>query len=152
MNSKNSSSSSSFTTDLFGSINPSASSSSGIFDAIFAPSSSKVLGRDFLLSSGKTEQKEGKLTGKTGSDSDITGQKIHVPLNEDGTPLYGEKVHPCHYSSSIYYGGQDFYSNPKSNQSSSSSVYSSSTFCKKEGEDDSNSVSRGNWWQGSLYY
>ncbi|XP_047335413.1 uncharacterized protein LOC124938937 [Impatiens glandulifera] len=125
MNSKNSSSSSSFTTDLFGSINPSASSSSGIFDAIFAPSSSKVLGKDFPLS-GKTEQKEGKLTGKHGSDSDITGEKINVPLNEDGTPLYGEKVHPCHYSSSIYYGGQDVYSNPKSNQSSSS-VYSSST-------------------------
>ncbi|XP_047336872.1 uncharacterized protein LOC124940401 [Impatiens glandulifera] len=149
MNSKNSSSSSSFTTDLFGSINPSASSSSGIFDAIFAPSSSKVLGRDFPLS-GKTEQKEGKLTGKTDSDSDITGEKINVPLNEDRTPLYGEEGHPCHYSSSIYYGGPDLYSNPKNNQSSS--VYSSSTFCKKEGEDDSNSVSRGNWWQGSLYY
>ncbi|KAM3236117.1 hypothetical protein P3L10_016154 [Capsicum annuum] len=57
-----------------------------------------------------------------------------------------EKVEaPCNLRSSIYYGGQDVY--PQTNQTTGSH----NNTVKKDG-DGSNSASRGNWWQGSLYY
>ncbi|XP_048325545.2 uncharacterized protein LOC125421264 isoform X2 [Ziziphus jujuba] len=62
-----------------------------------------------------------------------------------------ESAEPCYFSSSIYYGGQENYS-PRTRATESQNVF------KKDGSDDdpngnnSNSASRGNWWQGSLYY
>nr|DAD26570.1 TPA_asm: hypothetical protein HUJ06_028038 [Nelumbo nucifera] len=77
----------------------------------------------------------------------------HGILNKDRNSIYqGETVEPCCLSSSLYYGGQEVYT-----QSSSSRVSESKPIFKKDGEDDPNgnnlnSASRGNWWQGSLYY
>ncbi|WJX68913.1 hypothetical protein P8452_53236 [Trifolium repens] len=69
--------------------------------------------------------------------------------NKDMSYIYQEqKVQPCHLSSSIYYGGQDIYSHPSSTRDSGLN----NTYKKDDGEDDSGSASRGNWWQGSLYY
>ncbi|XP_028962238.1 uncharacterized protein [Malus domestica] len=59
-----------------------------------------------------------------------------------------EATDPCNLSSSIYYGGQENYS-PRTGTTESHQHHTS----KKDGsEDDANSASRGNWWQGSLYY
>jgi len=148
-----SSSSSSFTSDLFGSMDSSASSSSSIFDSIFAPSS-KVLGREPLRSEA-VEKKQDTANQVWGSkprgqdmiprSSEGEYQSLH---NKDSNPYYQEQsVQPCHLSSSIYYGGQDVYSHPQNTQASGYS-----TFNKEGGEDDSDSASRGNWWQGGLYY
>ncbi|KAL2940444.1 26 kDa periplasmic immunogenic protein [Bienertia sinuspersici] len=52
---------------------------------------------------------------------------------------------PLYYTSSIYYGGQDEVYSPTTRPSESH-------FKKSEQDDDPNSASRGNWWQGSLYY
>ncbi|CAK8541766.1 unnamed protein product [Lathyrus sativus] len=149
--SSSSSSSSSFTSELFGSIDfhPS-SASSGIFDSIFSPSS-KVFGRESLHSA---------LNGKTsteGSNSKIVTQdymskgsegETENKKSKDMSYLYQEQIQPCQLSSSIYYGGQDVYFHPQSTRGSESN-----TMYKKDGgEDDSGSASRGNWWQGSLYY
>ncbi|CAN4116013.1 unnamed protein product [Withania somnifera] len=118
-----SSSSSSFTSDLFGSKDSSASSSSAIFGSIFSSPSKEVL----LLAL--------KLPARPAQ-------------NKQPSSFYqNEKVQPCHLSSSIYYGGQDVYSFPQNNLNSTCP-----TFNKDNGEDDSGSASRGNWWQGSLYY
>ncbi|XP_059667871.1 uncharacterized protein LOC132313207 [Cornus florida] len=147
-----SSSSSSFTSDLFGSKDSSASSSSGIFGSIFAPSS-QVVGRESVRS--------GLVEKKQDSASQVWNDKLGPPVtnrnssegegqstpNRDMNFYQEEKVQPCHLSSSIYYGGQDIYSYPKSSQSSGLT-----TFNKEGGEDDSGSASRGNWWKGSLYY
>ncbi|CAI9091585.1 OLC1v1026654C3 [Oldenlandia corymbosa var. corymbosa] len=73
-------------------------------------------------------------------------------VNAERNSVYqNESTEPCYFSSSIYYGGQEVYSpagqttNPPPN------------FKKDGGDDDPNgnnssSASRGNWWQGSLYY
>ncbi|KAK7286847.1 hypothetical protein RJT34_22148 [Clitoria ternatea] len=111
---------SSFTSELFGpkeSFHP--SSSVGIFGSIFSPPSSKVFGRESLRS-----ETSGKFTNETWSSksgihdfskgNDGEAQKT---ANKDMSSIYqDQKVHPCHLSSSIYYGGQDIYSQPQSIQ------------------------------------
>ncbi|XP_056847080.1 uncharacterized protein LOC108815000 isoform X2 [Raphanus sativus] len=133
-----SSSSPSLTSELFGSRdNPSSSSSSGFFGSIFAPPSHKVMGQETVTGGGWNDK-----SSKTG-DAD---------RNREEQDNYGsvyhqeqERVQPCHLSSSIYYGGPDVYIQPQNSGLNS-------TTKKEGGEDDSGSASRGNWWQGSLYY
>ncbi|XP_009120432.1 uncharacterized protein LOC103845349 [Brassica rapa] len=125
-----SSTSSSLTTELFGSKDPSPpSSSSGIFSSIF-PHPSKGVARDGPSS------KHG----------------LQAQRRESST-AQEDRVEPCHLSSSLYYGGQDVYSRSTTNQ-----TYPTVRIERpRSGEDDANGqnsqdVSRGNWWQGSLYY
>ncbi|KAG9147893.1 hypothetical protein Leryth_003490 [Lithospermum erythrorhizon] len=144
-------SSSSFTSDLLGSkgsTSSSGSSSSGVFGSIFPPPSSKD---------------GGKVVDKPNQDSAAVYWNSRMGISDDtdmfreaatrGVPntnayYQEEKAHPCHYSSSIYYGGQDVYSRPKNTTQNPSY----SNVKKDNGEDDSEGASRGNWWQGSLYY
>ncbi|KAJ4890463.1 hypothetical protein Rs2_30211 [Raphanus sativus] len=113
------SSSSSFTTHLFGPKEPASSSN---FNSIFPPPSKGTTGNMIILSS-----KHGSL-----------GQR-----NESST---------CNLSSSLYYGGQDVYSGSTSNH-----TYPTVNKSQNRGDDvasgnNSMDASRGNWWQGSLYY
>uniref|UniRef100_A0A2N9HQQ9 Uncharacterized protein n=1 Tax=Fagus sylvatica TaxID=28930 RepID=A0A2N9HQQ9_FAGSY len=154
---KQTASSSSLTCELFGSKESSSSSSSsststtGIFGSMFAPSS-KVLGRESLhseLNGRKQDLPNDSWHAQPGpgqyENPKISDGESQSMPNRDMSSIYPEqRVQPCPLSSSIFYGGQDICSNPQSTQSS---VY------KKDGEeDDSGSASRGNWWQGSLYY
>ncbi|KAM7526402.1 hypothetical protein LguiA_016304 [Lonicera macranthoides] len=145
------SSSSSFTSDLFGSEDSSGSSpSTGIFSSIFAPSP-KVFGMESVGGHEVFEKKQDSPSSvwtikPGGLDGSRQGESQNQQKRESSV-YYEEKVQPCHLSSSIYYGGQDNYSHPKSSQNSGYS-----TFNKDGGEDDSGAASRGNWWQGSLYY
>ncbi|KAK4432333.1 hypothetical protein Salat_0995400 [Sesamum alatum] len=146
---------SSFTYDLFGAKDSSAAaSSSAIFGSIFAPPSRASGGESLHLS--ETEKKNGSgslewsgknaASGSFSGDNNVGGQEHdRSTTRKDMSSYYQEeKVQPFHYSSSIYYGGQDVYAQPQNP--------SSTTFNKDVGEDDSGSASRGNWWQGSLYY
>ncbi|KAK8660375.1 hypothetical protein V6N13_051301 [Hibiscus sabdariffa] len=58
---------------------------------------------------------------------------------------HNETVEPSYLSSSIYYGGQENYS-----------PFNKATIKKEDDPNGNNSsgdgASRGNWWQGSLYY
>ncbi|CAE6249083.1 unnamed protein product [Arabidopsis lyrata] len=125
-----SSTSSSFTAELFGSKDPSPpSSSSGIFSTIF-PHPSKGSGRD----------------GSNSKHGSQAQRRESLNAQED-------RVEPCHLSSSLYYGGQDVYSRSTTNQT----YPAVKNERRRSGEDDANGqnsqdVSRGNWWQGSLYY
>ncbi|KAI5584444.1 hypothetical protein POPTR_006G092400v4 [Populus trichocarpa] len=150
------SSSSSFTSDLFGS-KENSPSSMGIFGSIFAPASPKVLGREslrFEVAEKKQDSADDAWNTKSGTPaSDLTskmneGESQSVP-NKDMSSIYQEqRVQPCHLSSSIYYGGQDIYHHPQTAHTSSINP-----MFKKDGpEDDTGSASRGNWWQGGLYY
>nr|XP_011466517.1 PREDICTED: uncharacterized protein LOC101305189 [Fragaria vesca subsp. vesca] len=148
-----SSSSSSFTSELFGSKDSSSSSSSGIFGAIFAPplNSPKVLSRESL----RSELTRKKYTdqplhfnstqpGDYSNGKAVEGQSTQI---KDSSHYYDQRSQqPCHLSSSIYYGGQDIYHQPQNSQDSYNSTY------KKDGTDDDGTACRGNWWQGSLYY
>ncbi|KAL4620996.1 uncharacterized protein LOC142638189 isoform X2 [Castanea sativa] len=127
---------------LFGPKDPSSASSTGIFGSIFPPPS--TLGRDSFHNQGGS--------GKYGNP-DIIAQSVKDESAGIGTrnsPYQNETMEPCYLSSSIYYGGQENYS-PRTGSTESQKI-----FKKDGGEDDSNnnanSASRGNWWQGSLYY
>ncbi|XP_014492602.1 uncharacterized protein LOC106755017 isoform X2 [Vigna radiata var. radiata] len=133
--------SSSFTSELFGSNQSHKSSATGIFESMFSPPS-KVLGRESLRSEA-SEKTANHISKESGGETQNTAHK-------DMSSIYQEqKVQPCQLSSSIHYGGQDIYSRPKSSQDSE---FNSSMYKKDGVEDDSESASRGNWWQGSLYY
>ncbi|KAL1200568.1 hypothetical protein V5N11_032967 [Cardamine amara subsp. amara] len=133
-------SSSSLTSELFGSRENPSSPSSGIFGSIFPPPS-KVLGRE----STQQETVTGAWNDKTSKTGDVDRSNREQQQENLGSVYQDQKVQPCHLSSSIYYGGPDVYFQPQN-----SSINSPN---KKDGdEDDSGSASRGNWWQGSLYY
>ncbi|CAO2817148.1 unnamed protein product [Amaranthus hypochondriacus] len=105
----------------------SSSSSSTIFGSVFGPSS---------------------MGGERNSGDQI-GNLIKQYASMPGSNSYYQQQtidQPCNFSNSIYYGGQEVYS--PTTRSSESHVF------KKDDKqnDDPNSASRGNWWQGSLYY
>ncbi|KAK6120316.1 hypothetical protein DH2020_046007 [Rehmannia glutinosa] len=154
---------SSFASDLFGAKDSSTTGSpSGVFGSIFAPpakvSNTVVVmvvrfwdGNRCIKSETEKKNNPGNpaWSGKTGvSDSNAVGGEgqNQGTASKDASSYYqDQKVETFHYSSSIYYGGQDVYSRP---QNAQNPVFS--TFNKDGGEDESGTASRGNWWQGKL--
>ncbi|KAL0555610.1 hypothetical protein IC582_009561 [Cucumis melo] len=134
----------SFTSDLFGIRDTSSLSSNHIFGPVFSSSSSfkasqnsEVGGKSHAVSySPKTEGSSKYKECKNGSTSS----------REVGSFYQEQRTNPCHLSSSIYYGGQDIYTDQNPGTGFNSSLK------RDGGEDDSGGASRGNWWQGSLYY
>ncbi|ESW05939.1 hypothetical protein PHAVU_010G005600 [Phaseolus vulgaris] len=150
--------SSSFTSELFGSIkeshhHPSSSAAGGIFGSIFSPpSKTKVLGRESLRSELSRKIANETRSNKIGIQDDFSkgsSSKAQNSVNKDMSSIYqDQRVQPCHLSSSIYYGGQDICPSPQSTHNEGfNSLYQNDV-----GDDDSELASRGNWWQGSLYY
>ncbi|XP_076899696.1 uncharacterized protein LOC143553632 isoform X3 [Bidens hawaiensis] len=138
------STSSSFTNELFGSKDPSASSSSGLFNSIFPPPS-KVHTRDHIRSV-ETDKCCDSSTEQCSTIHSVNNEDRSRNPKTDTSRFYQQETsQPCHLSSSIYYGGQDVYTNPRITTPAHSTQYT------KDGEDDGR-ASRGNWWQGSLYY
>ncbi|KAA8543813.1 hypothetical protein F0562_022010 [Nyssa sinensis] len=161
MENKKQASSSSFTADLFGAketVRP--SSSTGIFASIFPPTS-KVVGRNSTISDltgSWLKQPPGNQVWSTkqGTPDNVVKNREGVSNStpkKESSSMFQERVDTCPLSSSLYYGGQeDMYIHSSSTQSSGSDP----TFKKDEGEDANGNnlqdASRGNWWQGSLYY
>ncbi|XP_009116267.1 uncharacterized protein LOC103841476 isoform X1 [Brassica rapa] len=136
--SSSSSSSSSFD-HIFGPrvSSPPSSSTTGLFNSIFPrPSEKRMLGRqmDFASRGGHVKYQSPSERGERSNKKDK--KSYH---NEETEP-------PCNLSSSIYYGGQE-------NYSSTTTTTKDTMQYKKDGDEgDSKSASRGNWWEGSLYY
>ncbi|XP_076908129.1 uncharacterized protein LOC143564853 isoform X3 [Bidens hawaiensis] len=141
-----SSTSSSFTNELFGSKDSSASSSSGLFNSIFPPPS-KVNTRDYIRSV-ETDKSCESATERCSTIHSVDNEDRSRNPKTDTSRFYQQETsQPCHLSSSIYYGGQDVYTNPRITTKNTPAH----TTYTKDGEDDGR-ASRGNWWQGSLYY
>ncbi|KAJ0084678.1 hypothetical protein Patl1_31234 [Pistacia atlantica] len=155
---QSSSSSSSFTADLFGTKESPPSSSSGIFASILSPpsmgvgrnaSNSEVMGSWQKQHPGNKD----RISSKQGTAASCTGgASCNIPNKNKSFIVQEEIAEPCHLSSSLYYGGQDIYSHSPSTRAAGSYP-----LFKKDGEEDdpngnSHGASRGNWWQGSLYY
>ncbi|XP_050209269.1 uncharacterized protein LOC126659977 isoform X1 [Mercurialis annua] len=149
MENKRQSTGSSSLDHLFGPKDSSAaSSSSSVFGSIFS-SPSTGLGRDSagIMGNQAGNSKYGNSANYSQSNKGGNG-KDSSPSN-----YQNETAEPCYFSSSIYYGGQENYS-PRTKNSES---HTSQQFKKDDKNDDpngnnSNTASRGNWWQGSLYY
>ncbi|XP_052198204.1 uncharacterized protein LOC127805329 [Diospyros lotus] len=153
------SSSSSFT-DLFApndSSSSSSSSSTGLFGSVFGPPS-MGLRRDCsqpgaMAKHDVANQYGNGKHGTTTSDNISyrgKGESCGVSSKDKSSIYHSEPAEPCYFSSSIYYGGQEVYS-PVNQPTASQHIV------KKDGGDDPhgsnlNGASRGNWWQGSLYY
>ncbi|CAL5424476.1 unnamed protein product [Camellia sinensis] len=152
-----SSSSSSFTADVFGSKESTPpSASTGFFASVFPPPSpaaggdsscSELMGYMQKQLSGNhvwrsTNQGTADFIAKK---SEGAGNSI---ANKERTSVVQESVEHCPLSSSLYYGGQeDMYIRSSSTQTSSSYPI----FKKNAVEDDPNGnnsqgASRGNWW------
>ncbi|XP_022753818.1 uncharacterized protein LOC111302144 isoform X2 [Durio zibethinus] len=150
-------SSSSFTADLFGSQESSSSSpSKGIFSSIFPPPP-MVGGRNYssskVLESWPKQPLEGSAWRHGVQASLAESANYNIPNKDRNSGFQEGRVEPCHLSSSLYYGGQDICSRSSITQSSTSYPI----FKKDGGGEDpdgtnSQDASRGNWWQGSLYY
>ncbi|KAM3344955.1 hypothetical protein P3S68_024664 [Capsicum galapagoense] len=128
-----SSSSSSFTNELFG---PKEPSNSTLFASVFG-SPSTGLRRDPIHSGDRN-------SSRIQDPGNQYGNNTKYGTSDNGSKTsQNEKVEaPCNLRSSIYYGGQDVY--PPTNQTTGSH----NNTVKKDG-DGSNSASRGNWWQGT---
>ncbi|KAL3523910.1 hypothetical protein ACH5RR_016744 [Cinchona calisaya] len=144
-------SSSSFTMDLFGpkETSKSSSSSTGLFGSVFGPPSTG-LGKD-CSHSGRIQDYGNQYGNVKNGTLDYMNQKSRGDSRDRSSIYQNETAEPCYFSSSIYYGGQEVY--PPTGQSTNPQH----AFKKDGGDDDPNgndstSASRGNWWQGSLYY
>ncbi|KAF5191808.1 E3 ubiquitin-protein ligase rlim-like protein [Thalictrum thalictroides] len=153
-----SSSSSSSINELFGPKGASSSTkNTGIFDSVFSQPSK--YSRSEVVGSWRKKDSENQGGWKSkqetpGNPSKSTGSQGQGAYNKGQSSIFqDEGVEPHYLSSSIYYGGQDVCSNPSDTRSSPSAH----TYKKDEQDDDPNgsnlhSASRGNWWQGGLYY
>ncbi|XP_028792754.1 uncharacterized protein LOC114748491 isoform X2 [Neltuma alba] len=127
---------------LFG---PKDSTSAAVFSSIFPPSSA-VGGRDSRMQDAAC-----KNNGTQGNQSRGGESNRSTSNKNTGGNYQNETVEPSYYSSSIYYGGQENYCQ-RARTTDSHPVF------KKDRDDDDPdgnsppSASRGNWWQGSLYY
>ncbi|XP_076952335.1 uncharacterized protein LOC143626022 [Bidens hawaiensis] len=137
-NMKHQSSSSSFTETLFGP-KDGRTSSTGLFGSVFGPSSTGV------RHTGSSNKQDFGNSNHSTTDCKTQGMKCE---NRRNSSYQTESAEPSYYSSSIYYGGQDIYPPTSTNNCSQR------TFKRGGGDEDpnGNSASRGNWWQGSLYY
>ncbi|KAL4201260.1 hypothetical protein AMTRI_Chr02g257810 [Amborella trichopoda] len=142
-------------------------SQSGIF-GVYRPSShsspsfpsSQVGGKDSHSEASMSWKKQG--SEHSSGDSPYTRENSSRGHGSESRALPGKDQNPgrqddhgerCVFSSSLYYGGRDVYA-PSQNDHTSGAP---KTY-KKDGADDdptmggSSGASRGNWWQGSLYY
>ncbi|KAG1337809.1 hypothetical protein COCNU_04G001150 [Cocos nucifera] len=154
--------------DLFGrkeaagSSASSSSSSSGYFSSVFPPASS-IMGKDsahsdlyWTLDKQRTEVQKGNALSSravTSPDDKCQGgpSKSRTTSNKDGKSAYSiESAESSYFGSSIHYGGREFYSSSPSMRSSGAP----NNYKNNNDDDlgDSNVATRGDWWQGSLYY
>ncbi|VAH19811.1 unnamed protein product [Triticum turgidum subsp. durum] len=86
----------------------------------------------------------GGIAGNAKSQGNPTNGRVAY---KDGKQFYpNESSESPYFGSSVHYGGRDFYdSSPHKQADESSRNY-------KEDNADGSLATRGDWWQGSLYY
>ncbi|XP_004490927.1 uncharacterized protein [Cicer arietinum] len=123
-----------------------SASSSSFFGSIFPPPPS-VEGRG-----SRTQEVGSKNFGAQGTPSNNKGENNRGISNKNTSVNYqNETVEPSYFSSSIYYGGQENYS-PRSRTTQPHQLFKKDKNNGDPNGNNSNSASRGDWWEGSLYY
>ncbi|KAL9402433.1 hypothetical protein Peur_006282 [Populus x canadensis] len=127
----------------------SSSASSGIFGSIFPPPSKVPAGRD----SGTTGNHVGNETyvNPDNATRKAKGESSGISGKGQSSVYQNERPEPCYFSSSIYYGGQENYS-PRTKNPESQHVFKKDYGKDDPNGNDPNSASRGNWWQGMVHY
>ncbi|XP_076914095.1 uncharacterized protein LOC143572974 [Bidens hawaiensis] len=132
-------------------------SSTGIFASIFPPPSTMTGNLSCVLCS-KPMQYEALdsqvwSTVHGTSAKNVAKNTVNANsgvMNMERRSIFQERIEPCPLSSSIYYGGQeDMYVHSSTDLTSKSYT---KFLINDDPKDDLQSATRGNWWQGSLYY
>ncbi|KAJ3680766.1 hypothetical protein LUZ60_015255 [Juncus effusus] len=135
--------SSSIVDELFGKEEAKHSTNGGYFSSVFGPQSTNIKGKDTSRADSNwstNKQNDGKSDGNYSTKNQNTYYK-------DGKTVYQpESNESSYFGSSVHYGARDFYGT-----SSSKHVIEPAKSYKNEESDDS-IATRGDWWQGSLYY
>ncbi|KAL2548817.1 Encodes a protein involved in salt tolerance [Forsythia ovata] len=136
--------------DLFGP-SKSPSSSTTLFGSIFGPPP-PVHEKNSTHSDAISSSRKKDFEHEQGI-SDYMAQKSRGEFKKDKNSVdeNGTNIEPCYFNSSIYYGGQEVYS-PASQNNISKNIFKKDGGDVDSNENGSHSASRGNWWQGSLYY
>ncbi|XP_073009432.1 uncharacterized protein [Typha latifolia] len=131
-----------------------ASSPSRYFSTVFPPAS-LVMGKDAspsdsnrTMNKQRVEVQNGHARGAA-ADGKCKGSSTEnwTTCSNEGKPFYPiESTDSPYFGSSVHYGARDFYSTSSSNH-----VTETPRSYKEEDEDES-VATRGDWWQGSLYY
>ncbi|KAM3366701.1 hypothetical protein ACQJBY_015829 [Aegilops geniculata] len=124
---------SSIVDDLFGPKDGAASSSAGYFSTVF-PTPSGATGKDASL----------RAAAAAGNQSSSAGHQ------QQGKQHGGSPESPYFGSSSVHYGGRDFYAGAESQRQYPAAAAAPAPKHKDDG--DTSAATRGDWWQGSLYY
>uniref|UniRef100_A0A1D1Y8M6 Exocyst complex component 4 n=1 Tax=Anthurium amnicola TaxID=1678845 RepID=A0A1D1Y8M6_9ARAE len=104
--------SSSLAADLFGKKNPPAPSSSSFFHSVFPPAST-VMSKNSSRSDvyGSSWKKEAQSQSWDAQNVSADGIPQGGGNREMNSAYEHEKIDPCTFSSSLYYGGQDICTN-----------------------------------------
>lgn len=125
---------SSIVDDLFGPKDRAASpSSAGYFSTVF-PTPSAATGKDAAR----------PAAAAAGNKSSSAGHQ------QQGNQHGGSPESPYFGSSSVHYGGRDFYAGAESQRQYPAAAAAPAPKHKDDG--DTSAATRGDWWQGSLYY
>ncbi|XP_073005634.1 uncharacterized protein [Typha latifolia] len=144
--SSSSSSSSSLVDVIFGK-KEEVGSHDGYFSGVFPPPSA-VMRKDSQNSSKAGNARSGTADRNT---QESPSKCQSTQLTKDGKPIYSaEPTESPYFGSSVHYGCRDFYpGSPSKNTPETTNTYKNS---EEDSSDSSNYATRGNWWQGSLYY
>ncbi|URD74773.1 hypothetical protein MUK42_08548 [Musa troglodytarum] len=127
------------------------SSSSGYFSTVFPPTSTVMANGLPQLDLYRTLNKQSPDTN-TGSAQRKTTENQKKGSGSPSKSIYpSESTELAYFGSSVHYGARDFYTT----SSATNTCVNRINHYKTYGEDDSgnsNSATRGEWWQGSLYY
>ncbi|KAF8097217.1 hypothetical protein N665_0293s0065 [Sinapis alba] len=126
---------------------PSSSSSPSSFDHLFGPKgSASASSCSTILDSIFPPP----LASKKGNHTAHESQSIISQTTDERS--IRETREASYFSSSIYYGGQQHYSPPRTDGSSISPSHHPKETDHDRTDTTTASASRGNWWKGSLYY
>jgi len=124
------------------------SSGSSYFNSVFATSPNSTMGKEAIHGKQRGESHAGNGYAY---NSDVKSQgsptKKQTVYTKDGKSYTSnESAESPYFGSSVHYGGRDFYGgSPPKHAVETSKNY-------KDDNQDGSVATRGDWWQGSLYY
>ncbi|XP_078181078.1 uncharacterized protein LOC144574867 isoform X1 [Carex rostrata] len=129
-----------------------AGAGAGYFSTVFPhpnPDPYHLAGNDTSHSDLHWTLNRHRVDGKTNGNSSKNQLPSYSSYTKDGKTAYStESAESSHFGSSVHYGARDFYA-------TSPSKYAPPELPKTHTNDDNDNDSvatRGDWWQGSLYY
>ncbi|XP_020091007.1 uncharacterized protein LOC109712007 isoform X1 [Ananas comosus] len=85
-----------------------------------------------------------------GKHQESSSKRPATQMKDEKSTFLSDPTELGYFGSSVHYGGRDFYDCSQS--TATSKVTGAYTSYEEDDLDNSRFATRGNWWQGSLYY